>query len=60
MTFAVYTDQEGYIGDVSAPSREKAAEFLADQGYEPGSFELRELIELIQEIEDEIHNTPED
>lgn len=43
MTFAVYTDQEGYIGDVSAPSRETAVEFLNGQGYEPGAFELREL-----------------
>lgn len=45
MLFAVYTDQEGYIGDVSAPNREVAIEFLAGQGYEPGSFELRELAE---------------
>lgn len=45
MTFAVYTDQEGYIGDVSAPTRETAAEFVEGQGYEPGSFELRELAE---------------
>lgn len=45
MTFAVYTDQDGYIGDVSAPTREKAAEFLAAQGYELGTFELRELAE---------------
>lgn len=45
MTFAVYTDQEGYIGDVSAPTREAAAEFLAAQGYELGTFEIRELTE---------------
>ena len=44
MTFAVYTDQEGYIGDVSAPSREVAAEFLTSQGYRAGAFELRELV----------------
>ena len=44
MSFAVYTDQEGYIGDVSAPTREMAVEFLAEQGYQPGTFELRELI----------------
>jgi hypothetical protein len=45
MLFAVYTDQEGYIGDVSAPSREAAVEFLNGQGYEPGAFKLRELAE---------------
>lgn len=45
MTWAVYTDQEGYIGDVSAPSREAAVEFLTGQGYNPGDFELRELAE---------------
>lgn len=55
MTFAVYTDQEGYIGDVSAPGREVAAEFLASQGYEPGTFELRELVDVIEEMEREIH-----
>lgn len=42
MTFTVYTDGEGYIGEVSAPSREVAAEFLAQQGYELGAFELKE------------------
>lgn len=42
MTFTVYTDGAGCIGEVSAPSREVAAEFLAQQGYEPGTFELRE------------------
>ena len=42
MTFTLYTDGEGYIGEVSAPSREVAAEFLAQQGYEPGTFELKE------------------
>ena len=45
MTFAVYTDQEGYIGDVSAPTREAAAEFVTAQGYELGTFEIRELAE---------------
>ena len=45
MTFAVYTDQEGYIGDVSAPTREQAAEFVTAQGYQPDTFELRELAE---------------
>jgi hypothetical protein len=43
MTYAVYLDGEGYIGDVSAPSRDKAVEFLSDQGYAPGSYDLREL-----------------
>lgn len=43
MTFAVYVDREGYIGDVSAPSREAAVEFLAGQGYETEALELREL-----------------
>ncbi len=43
MTFAVYTDQDGYIGDVSAPTREAAVAFLAAQGHEIGTFELREL-----------------
>lgn len=45
MTFAVYVDDEGYIGDVSAPTREKAAEFLTAQGYTNGTYELRELTE---------------
>lgn len=45
MTYAVYTDQEGYIGDVSAPSREAAVAFLTDQGYDAGAIELRELAE---------------
>lgn len=44
MTYAVYTDQEGYIGDVSAPTREAAAAFLAAQGYDLAAVELRELI----------------
>lgn len=55
MTFAVYTDKEGYIGDVSAPSRGAAVEFLTGQGYEPGTFELRELVDVIEEMEKEIH-----
>lgn len=45
MTWAVYSDKEGYIGDVTAPTREKAVEFLEEQGYQPGAFELRELAE---------------
>lgn len=55
MLYAVYTDQEGYIGDVSAPSREAAVEFLNGQGYNPGDFELRELVDVIEEMEREIH-----
>ena len=43
MTFSVYTDEDGYIGEVSAPTREAAIAFLATQGYEIGTFELREL-----------------
>ena len=43
MRFAVYTDAEGYIGDVSAPDRETAVRFLTSQGYEPETYELREL-----------------
>lgn len=45
MSFAVYVDGEGYIGDVSAPTREGAVDFLASQGYELGTFELREVFE---------------
>lgn len=45
MTYAVYVDGAGYIGDVSAPTREKAAEFLEQQGYKAGTYELRELTE---------------
>lgn len=55
MLFAVYTDKEGYIGDVSAPSREVAVEFLNGQGYQPEDIELRELVEVIEEREKEIH-----
>ena len=43
MTFAVYTDKDGYIGEVSAPTREAAMAFLTEQGYEVGTYELREL-----------------
>lgn len=45
MSWAVYSDTEGYIGDVSAPDRETAVRFIERQGYQPGSFELRELAE---------------
>ena len=45
MTFAVYTDANGYVGDVTAPDRETAAAFLVGQGYPAGSFEIRELID---------------
>lgn len=44
MVFALYVDGEGYVGDVSAPSRAAAVAFVARQGYEIGSFELREVI----------------
>ena len=44
MVFALYVDGEGYVGDVSAPSRQAAVDFVARQGYEIGSFELREVI----------------
>lgn len=43
MTFSVYTDTDGYIGDVSAPTREAAVDFLTEQGYTVGSYELREI-----------------
>jgi hypothetical protein len=55
MTWAVYVDHEGYIGDVSAPDRKTAAAFLATQGYAPGTYELRELVDVIEEMEREIH-----
>ena len=45
MSFAVYVDGEGYIGDVSAPTREMASDFLVHQGYIEGTFELREVFE---------------
>lgn len=45
MTFSVYADHEGYIGDVSAPDRETAAAFLAGQGYDLEAVELREIAE---------------
>ena len=45
MTFSVYTDADGYIGEVSAPDRATAAAFLAAQGYAAGSYDLREVIE---------------
>ena len=43
MSFAVYVDGEGYIGDVSAPTRASAVDFLASQGYDPETFELRDV-----------------
>ena len=43
MIFSVYTDADGYIGEVSAPDRETAVRFLTEQGLEPGTYELREL-----------------
>lgn len=53
MDFAIYVDGEGYIGDVSAPNREAAVEFLKGRGYDPRAFEIRELVDLIEEIENE-------
>ena len=43
MTFEAYGIGVGYIGDVSAPTREAALEFLHQQGYTPGAFVLREV-----------------
>ena len=43
MTFAVYTDEDGYIGEVSAPTRQAAMEFLEKQGYAIGTYDLRVL-----------------
>lgn len=54
MTYAVYVDKEGYIGDVSAPDRKKAIEFLAAQGYDLDTVELRELVDVIEEMEQEV------
>jgi len=45
MTFAVYVDGEGYIGDVSGGDREDVAKFVMSMGYEAGTFELREVSE---------------
>lgn len=45
MCFAVYVDGEGYIGDVSAPTRASAVDFLASRGYDPETLELREVFE---------------
>ena len=45
MLFALYTDEEGYTGEVTSPSREETIRFLIEVGYEPGTFEIRELIE---------------
>jgi hypothetical protein len=43
MTYAIYTDAEGYIGDVSASDRETAVRFLMSQGYGPGTYKLSKL-----------------
>lgn len=43
MTFAVYTKADGYIGEVTAPTRMAAVAFLARQGYLPGEYELIEM-----------------
>ena len=42
MTYEIYTDTEGYIGDVSAPDRETAVRFLTEHGLERGAYELVE------------------
>lgn len=44
MVFALYVDGEGYVGDVSAPCRQAAVDFVVRQGYKIGTFELREVI----------------
>lgn len=44
MVFALYLDGEGYVGDVSAPSRQAAFDFVIRQGYKINTFELREVI----------------
>jgi hypothetical protein len=45
MVFALYTDEMGYTGKVSAPDRETAVRFLTERGYEPETYVLRELYE---------------
>lgn len=45
MIFAVYTDDEGYIGEVSAPDRAEAVRFLESRGIEFGTYKLCELYE---------------
>jgi len=45
MTFAVFVDGEGYVADVSAPSREEAVKFLMCVGYAASTIELREVVE---------------
>lgn len=45
MLYAVYIDHEGYIGDVSAPDRETAVDFLIEQSYHLDGIELREINE---------------
>jgi len=45
MLFAAYIDHEGYIGDVSAPDRETAVNFLLEIGYHLDDIELREINE---------------
>lgn len=42
MTFGVYIDNKGYIGEVTAPSRKEAFEFLVKQGFQPETIEIRE------------------
>ena len=42
MVFAVYTDEEGYIGEVSAPDRQTAIDFLETKGYHYETYKLCE------------------
>ena len=42
MTFSVYLDGEGYIGDVSAPDYQTAVAFLESKGIEYGTYKLCE------------------
>ena len=44
MSFEVYVDGEGYVCDVSAPDRASAVAFLVGQGFELGTFEIREMM----------------
>ena len=45
MTYAIYTDADGYIGEVSAPDRAEAVRFLESRGIKFGTYKLCELYE---------------
>lgn len=47
MVFALYVDGEGYVGEVSAPCRQAAFDFVIRQGYKINTFELREVFACI-------------